>query len=112
MATLKEESPGPGQYYSYEKFSTLNVKSKDLRHQFFSSTEDRFKGSLFNQDESSPTRVGPGAYEMKSAFEFEKRRHDSPKYVRNLKRIFDVPKDSKLMPGPGSYKHTDVSFKY
>jgi hypothetical protein len=31
----RNEMPGPGQYYSYEKFSTLNVKKKDVRHQFF-----------------------------------------------------------------------------
>lgn len=28
----RNEMPGPGQYYSYEKFSTLNVKKKDVRH--------------------------------------------------------------------------------
>jgi hypothetical protein len=40
-----EEGPGPGQYYSYQKFSTLKVKQRQPKFQFFDSTEDRFKGS-------------------------------------------------------------------
>jgi hypothetical protein len=52
LAEDKNEAPGPGQYYSYEKFSTLNVQYKDPSHQFFNSTEDRFKGSLFSIEES------------------------------------------------------------
>jgi hypothetical protein len=61
----------------------LNVKRKEVRHQFFDSTEDRFKGSIFNASEalkSMPAEVGPGAYEAKDVFgSHDKIRHESPK---------------------------------
>jgi len=54
-----------------------------VRHQFFDSTEDRFKGSIFNASEalkSMPAEVGPGAYEAKDVFgSHDKIRHESPK---------------------------------
>ena len=45
---------------------------KQPRFQFFDSTEDRFKGSIFgNEEGQGPTssKVGPGSYEPKSEFE-------------------------------------------
>lgn len=99
----KNDLPGPGQYYSYEKFSTLNVKKKDVRHQFFSSTEDRFKNSVFAVDEAglhhTPAKVGPGAYESKGMFDSVEKRHilqsESPGLARDIKRVFDIPRDVK-----------------
>ena len=89
----------------------MNLKHKEVRHQFFSSTEDRFKGSIFAvDDKASPFKVGPGAYESKSIFEHDKRT-DSTVDPSQLKRVFDVPKNIIMQPGPGSYKNTDAAFQ-
>ena len=110
----KEDIPGPGQYYSYEKFSTLNLKLKQPRFQFFDSTEDRFKGSVFGHDEAqgpTPSKVGPGSYEPKSEFD-QQRQHrnhqDIGKHQTEIKRVFDVSRDEISKPGPGAYKQNSV----
>ncbi len=99
--------PGPGQYYSYEKFSTLNVKKKDPKHQFFQSTEDRFKGSIFQVPEDSsgapPSKIGPGAYDIRGTFEpspFMPKKATPPRPT-HIKRVFEVTNDKKEQPGPG-----------
>jgi hypothetical protein len=58
--------PGPG---SYTKFSTLNIKKKQPKYQFFDSTEDRFKGSLFGEGGEAASKVGPGSYDQKGLFD-------------------------------------------
>lgn len=112
LAQDRNEVPGPGSYYSYEKFSTLNVKKKDPKHQFFSSTEDRFKHSLFVVDEQiTPVGVGPGAYESgPSMFAQDRRKKESPEPAE-IKRIFDITKDQMAMPGPGEYRNTDAAYQ-
>jgi Sperm-tail PG-rich repeat len=115
MGPDKNVVPGPGQYYSYEKFSTINVKKKDPKHQFFSSTEDRFKHSAFAVEDNSttPARVGPGAYETSGIFDTieRKKKEQSPDKANEIKRIFDIPREQRMMPGPGEYKNTDVPFQ-
>jgi hypothetical protein len=103
----KNEAPGPGSYYNYEKFSTMNVKHKDVKHQFFNSTEDRFKNSIFGVEDglsSSPSKVGPGAYEVsRGTFDADPRKlhHSQVKEKTHMKRVFDVPREIKNQPGPG-----------
>ncbi|TNV82951.1 hypothetical protein FGO68_gene4078 [Halteria grandinella] len=114
LAQDRNEVPGPGSYYSYEKFSTLNVKKKDPKHQFFSSTEDRFKHSIFAVDEQiTPVRVGPGAYEAgPSVFGQDRRKlKETPAEASEIKRIFDQTPQQMAMPGPGEYRNTDAAYQ-
>lgn len=56
----------------------MNVKRKDAKHQFFNSTEDRFKHSIFAADEGSnhsPSKVGPGAYDPKGTFDYDPKKY-------------------------------------
>jgi len=43
---VKETAPGPGHYYQPAKASSLKVKYKPPRFQFFGSATERFKDNL------------------------------------------------------------------
>jgi hypothetical protein len=49
----------------------LKVKQRQPKFQFFDSTEDRFKGSVFGEGDAGPTpsKVGPGSYDPKGLFD-------------------------------------------
>ena len=42
-----DEMPGPGHYYNGDKFSSIKKQFKQEKFQFFGTSQDRFKGSIF-----------------------------------------------------------------
>ena len=61
-----DQMPGPGHYYNGEKFSSIKKQFKQEKFQFFGTSQDRFKGSIFQGDQphkGTPIEVGPGSYD-------------------------------------------------
>ncbi|CDW73467.1 UNKNOWN [Stylonychia lemnae] len=113
----KQASPGPGHYYNAQKFSSIKKEFKEQRHQYFGSSEDRFKKSIFQGDDpvkGTPKQVGPGTYNLRKAFVDTSKHQSNTDEIRahfqEIRRVFDINKEQFFKPGPGKYDTKDNAF--
>eukprot|EP00347_Sterkiella_histriomuscorum_P012345 403368949 len=109
----KNATPGPGSYYNPNLQSSIKKQYKEQKHQFFGSSEDRFKGSVFQQGDDphqgTNNFVGPGSYNLRKDFLNKQRLNETMILpYGEIKRVFDVDNETLEKPGPGNYEVKDL----